>query len=72
MTNVQVYNSEMGIPLVRLSGPADEGSGADLADKVMREIHYATENPAEFPHPMSLRAACTRAPETWVEDSTAG
>lgn len=64
MTNVQVYKSEVGIPLVTLSGPANESSGAELADKVMRQIHFATEDPAEFPHPLSLRSACVRAPGT--------
>ena len=66
MTDVQVFITEVGIPLVRLSGRADEPSGAELADKVMKQIHFATETDGEFPHPLSLRASCTRAPETWV------
>lgn len=62
MTNVHVYRSELGIPLIRLSGKTSETNGAELADKVMREIHFATEDTSEYPHPMILRAACVRAP----------
>lgn len=72
MTNVQVYKSEIGIPLVMLSGLVNESSGAELADKVMRHIRLATEDPAEFPHPLSLDAPCTRAPETSARGPAGG
>lgn len=45
-----------GLPLLRLSGPVNERSGADLAAAVMSAIHFMTEDPAEFPRPLSLPA----------------
>lgn len=66
MTVVSVHTDESGIPLVRLSGPASEASGAELAATVMRAIHYHTEDSTKYLHPLSLVAPCTSAPHTWV------
>lgn len=43
-----------GLPLVRLAGPVTERTGAELAAAVMSSIHFMTEDPAEFPRPLSL------------------
>lgn len=55
MTNVQPYPTELGIPLIQLSGRTDEKSGAELANKIMASIHHYTST-EEYPHPMSLVA----------------
>lgn len=66
MAGIEVVLTELGIPLVRLSGPLAARNGAELADQVMALIHHATEDPSEFPHPLSQLAPCVRAPETWT------
>lgn len=45
-----------GVPLVRFEGAVTETSGAQLAAAVMSTICYATEDPDEFPHPLSLES----------------
>ena len=59
MTNVQVWQSELGIPMIQLTGPAEE-SGAELAKKVMAAIYAHTrDQPELYPQPMSLERPCT-------------
>jgi hypothetical protein len=55
--NVKVFRSEMGIPLIELSGEVIEKTGAELADKIMREIYVATGDHGKngYPAEMSLR-----------------
>ena len=52
MTQIDVM-ARGGVPLVRLGGPVTHRDGAELAAEVMKMIHYATEDPDEFPHPLS-------------------
>ena len=47
MTNVQVWQSELGIPMIQLTGPAEE-SGAELAKKVMAAIYAHTRDQPEL------------------------
>jgi len=72
VTGVNIYTDELGIPMVRLSGQFNERSGAELADAIMLKIHIHTEDSDRYPHPLSLNASCTRAPETWVGRSAVG
>jgi hypothetical protein len=69
MTNVQVFRSELGIPLIELSGVVTERDGAELAAKIMRAIYAATQVEDGYPHPMSLREPCTTSTR---EDLPAG
>jgi hypothetical protein len=61
MTIVKVFRSEMGIPLIELSGDVTEQDGAELAAKIMRQIYLATGEHGEddYPSEMSLRAPIT-------------
>ncbi|WP_165589015.1 hypothetical protein [Mycolicibacterium conceptionense] len=52
MTQIDVM-ARGGVPLVRLGGPVTHRSGAELASEVMLMINLATEDPDEFPHPLS-------------------
>jgi len=61
MTNVNVFRSEMGIPLIELSGDVTEKDGAELAAKIMRQIYLDTyeHGDDEYPAEMSLRDPIT-------------
>jgi len=61
MTNVKVFRSEMGIPLVVLSGDVIEKDGAELAGKIMRQIYTATGEGGkdDYPAEMSDRVPIT-------------
>jgi len=61
---VRVFQSEMGIPMIRLKGEVTEKDGAELASKVMEAILTATMGNPDYPCVMSERAPCTRAPDT--------
>lgn len=54
MTQVNVHVVG-GRPLVRLSGPVVERSGAELAAKVMSSIYFMTED-GEAGKPLSLES----------------
>lgn len=57
MTNIGVHVVG-GLPLVRLSGPVSERSGAELATAVMSAIHFMTEDlavPLSLVQPRNLR-----------------
>ena len=69
MTYVKVFRSELGIPLIQLSGIVTERDGAELAAKVMRAIYAATQVEDGYPHPMSLREPFTHSAR---EDPLAG
>lgn len=45
-----------GSPLVMLTGPITERSGADLAGLIMRSINVETDDPDEYRHPLSNSA----------------
>lgn len=64
MAGIEVVVTELGIPLVRLNAPLAARNGVELAEQVMSAIHYYTDDPAEFPHPLSDKAPCTRAPRS--------
>jgi hypothetical protein len=61
MTNVKVFRSEMGIPLVVLSGDVIEKDGTELAGKIMRQIYTATSEGGkdDYPAKMSEREPIT-------------
>lgn len=64
MTEIRVRDNPSQIPLIELSGRFTERDGAELADKVMKAIYYATDVSDVHPYPLSLPQACVRAPRT--------
>jgi hypothetical protein len=72
VTVVDIYTDQLGIPMVRLSGQVTERNGAELADRIMLKIRLHTEDTDRYTHPLSLSTACTRAPETWVQQTPVG
>lgn len=55
MTQISVHVVG-GLPLVRLTNPVTERTGAELAASVMSSIHFMTEDPAEHARPLSLES----------------
>jgi hypothetical protein len=74
MTNVKVFRSDMGIPLIELSGQVTERDGAELAAKVMRQIYLASKpgdddtEHGEDEYPAEM---CERVPITSEDSATA-
>lgn len=62
MTRLWVEDNRTGIPLVGIAGEITEKSGAELADRVMRQIHLHSGGRSGGDRPLSAMVVCVRAP----------